>query len=240
MKHTLKRTVCVFGLAAGLIAGPAIRAQQAPTYINFSYDGVEIGLVVKAVGEITGKQFVIDDSVKGKISIITPPRTAKEEVYPLFLSSLESSGYSVVVKGKIHHIVKLPERAVPGAPVLGASDVIPTEGMATKIFAIQHIGVAELRKVLEPLVGGGKEGALAAVNDTNHLLVTDTAASLIRLQQIIKELDKPRVVAKDRSDPTQTCSIVPDRERDHVGSRRIGTGRCIVGSARAAGRLRRR
>ncbi len=178
-----------FVLGAGLARTPA---QTGGTpYVNFSFDQVDIRLLVKLVGEMTGKRFVVDDSVSGKVTIVSPPQIPIDEVYPLFLSVLESSGYSVVEQDGVCNVVVLPERGVPAAPVVGAGETSEREGVITKIIRVENISSIELRKMLEPMVRGGKSGALAAFGPTNHLIVTDTSENIKRIEQIIRELDKP-------------------------------------------------
>ena len=85
-------------------------------YVNFSFDQVEIRLIAKLAGEITGKRFVVDDNVTGKVTVVTPERVTTSEVFPLFLSILESSGYSVMERDNTYHVVALPETTVPVGP----------------------------------------------------------------------------------------------------------------------------
>ena len=72
----------------------------------------------RLVGDITGRRFVVADDIKRKINVISP-RVSKDEVYPLFVSIIESVGYSIVKDGGIHRVVKLPGRETIPAPVIG-------------------------------------------------------------------------------------------------------------------------
>ncbi|MBN1268780.1 MAG: type II secretion system secretin GspD [Kiritimatiellae bacterium] len=177
-------------LAAGRETARA-QAEEGSQYVNFNFDRVDIRLLVKLVGEMTGRRFVLDDTIDAKVTVVTPPQIPVEEVYPLFLSVLESSGYSVVRKGSVHHIVRLPDQALGAAPVGDAEAGPDTEGIVTKVIQLTHVSAADLRKVLEPMVRGGKAGALAAFGPTNHLIITDTAGNIRRIEDIIRELDKP-------------------------------------------------
>ena len=176
-------------LIAGLVHAPA--QTRSGSYVNFSFDQVDIRLLVKLVGEMTGKRFVVDNSVSGKVTIVSPPQIPVDEVYPLFLSVLESAGYSVVEQDGVCNVVALPERGIASAPVVGAEDQVRRDGVITKIIRVENISSIELKKVLEPMVRGGKTGALAAFGPTNHLIITDTSENIKRIEQIIRELDKP-------------------------------------------------
>ena len=176
-------------LIAGLVYTPA--QTHSGSYVNFSFDQVDIRLLVKLVGEMTGKRFVVDNSVSGKVTIVSPPQIPVDEVYPLFLSVLESAGYSVVEQDGVCNVVALPERGIASAPVVGAEDQVRRAGVITKIIRVENISSIELKKVLEPMVRGGKTGALAAFGLTNHLIITDTSENIKRVEQIIRELDRP-------------------------------------------------
>ena len=159
------------------------------TLVNFNFDQVEIRMLARLVGEMTGKRFLVDNTVTGRVTVVTPSQIPQNAVYELFLSVLESVGYSVVEHDQLYHIVALPERALPAAP-LAATNGTP-QGVVTKIIQLQNVNALELRKILEPMVRGGKAGAVAALEQSNHLLITDTRENISRLERIIAELDRP-------------------------------------------------
>ncbi len=177
--------------AALAAASPSAPGQTGTTsYVNFSFDQADLRLLVKLVGDMTGRRFVIDNTIGGKVTVVTPPRIPLDEVYPLFLSILESSGYSVVENNGVYTVVPLAEKT-PAAPLVTGESGADRQGIITKVILVQNISATELKKVLEPMVRGGKGGALAAFGPTNHLIVTDTADSIRRIEQIIAELDRP-------------------------------------------------
>jgi general secretion pathway protein D len=185
-------------IGAALLAGTAqaqlAAATNAPAArgtptVNFNFDQVEIRTLARLVGEMTGRRFLVDNTVTGRVTVVTPAPVPQVTVYPLFLNVLEATGFSVIEHDQMFHIVPLPERGLPAAPLAGDTNAL--QGVVTKIIALQNVSAMELRKVLEPMVRGGKAGALASVEQTNHLLITDTRANITRLEKIIAELDKP-------------------------------------------------
>ena len=157
--------------------------------VNFNFDQVEIRMLARIVGEMTGRRFLVDNTVTGRVTVVTPTQVPQATVYPLFLNVLEASGYSIVEHDQMFQIVPLPERAITTAPL--ATETGTPQGVVTKIIQLQSVSATELRKVLEPMVHGGRAGALAAIEQTNHLLITDTRANIARLEKIIADLDKP-------------------------------------------------
>ncbi len=170
----------------------AIGQQPAEGYVNFNFDQVEIPVLVKLVGEMTGRRFIVGDEITGRVTVVTPQRIPIRDAYPLLVSILESRGLSVVERGGVHQVVALPERGVAAAAVVEGESTGPDAvGVITRLIRVQHVSVLELRRLLEPLVRGGKAGALAAFPPTNHLIVTDTAENVRNIERIIAELDKP-------------------------------------------------
>jgi len=193
MHRSLRPLVGVAALAAALsLPGVRTAAQQsALARVDFNFDQVEIRLLAKMVGEMTGRRLVVDDKVTGKVTVVTPQEITIDEVFPLFVSILESSGYSVMEKDGSYHVVALAESASPVAPVVGADQPARGDGIITKVFKLEHISAVEVMRALEAMVRGSKEGSVAAVGTTNHLIITDTANSIRRLGEIIEELDRP-------------------------------------------------
>jgi general secretion pathway protein D len=169
---------------------PANPAAQQGTFVNFSFDQVEIKFLVKLVGELTGKKFVIDKEIDGKVTVVTPPQIPISEVYPLFLSILEASGCGVIEQDGILHVIVRERRLTPIAPVIGVDDKTLHSGVITKVFRINNLNAAEVKKILEPMVDQGKTGAIGLLESTNHLIITDTAENLRRIEQILAQIDK--------------------------------------------------
>ena len=192
-RHSKAFLICgaiLLAIMPGGAPGAGTEARSSG-YVNFSFDQVDLRLLIKLVGEMTGKRFVVDDSVTGRITVVTPPQIPADEVYPLFLSILESSGYSVIEGDGMYRVVPLPDRSVSPTPVVGPEDKSVHVGVITKVIKVQNVSAVDLRKMIEPMVRGGKNGALAAFGPTNHLIITDTAENIARIERIIAELDKP-------------------------------------------------
>src|SRR4030043_1641922 len=83
--------------------------QSKDKKITFNFIDVDISTVVKFISEITSKNFVFDDRVKGNITIIAPTKLSIEEAFSLFTSVLELKGFTVVPSGKIYKIVPVSQ-----------------------------------------------------------------------------------------------------------------------------------
>lgn len=160
------------------------------SFVNFSFDQVDIRFLVKLVGDLTGRRFVIDKIIEGKITVVTPPQIPVSEIYPLFLAILEAGGCAVVERDGIYHVIARESRQIPVAPVLGAEEALSRDGIVTKVIHVSNLSVADLKKVLEPMVSQGKTSALGVLEATNHLIITDSADNIRRIEKIIAQIDK--------------------------------------------------
>lgn len=174
-------------------------------HINFSFDQVDVTTFVKLVGEITGHKFVVSDGIKGKITVVSP-KISRDQVYPLFVSILESVGCSIIEEENLCRVISLPERAIPAAPVMGPDEEIPAEGVVTRVIHLEHVSAREIRKLLESQVSGGKAGAVSATDETNHIIVTDTAQSVRRIEKIIAQIDRPGLMRMTEVVPLKFAS----------------------------------
>ncbi|MDD4870538.1 MAG: type II secretion system secretin GspD [Kiritimatiellae bacterium] len=167
-----------------------LRAQSDESLVNFSFDQVDVRSFVKLVGDITGKKFVVADNVAGKITVVSP-RVKKSNVYPLFVSILESVGCTVAEQEGISRVIQTFPRLTPTAPVIGPKEKTPESGMITKVLRPTYVSAMELRKLLESKVSGGKTGSIGAIDESNHLIVTDTADAVRQIEKIVSEVDQP-------------------------------------------------
>jgi general secretion pathway protein D len=183
-------------VAAALFGGYASTAQAAvrppaespPTKtVTLNFVNADIEGVVKAMAEITGKNFVIDPRVKGTVNIISSQPVARSAVYGVFLSALRLQGFTAV---EDHDLVKiLPEADAKLHRNVAASQREGSDGVQTRVFTLTHQSAAQLLPTLRPLVA--PNNTISALQDSNALVVTDYASNLQRLAGIIAAIDQP-------------------------------------------------
>jgi general secretion pathway protein D len=158
--------------------------------ISFNLRNADIVQVINLISELTGKSFLVDDKVRGKVTIIAPTEVTLEEAYQIFLSVLEIQGFTIVPQGPIIKII--PSRDVKDNPIPTATNTQhpfspTTESFVTQLVPLQYADANDIRGLLTPLVS--KESSLLAYAPTNSLIVTDTVANINRLLKIITALD---------------------------------------------------
>lgn len=73
--------------------------------INMDFDDVDITVLIKFISELTGKNFIIDNNVRGKVTLISPTKITVDEAYRLFESVLEIHGFTTVESGSVIKII---------------------------------------------------------------------------------------------------------------------------------------
>src|SRR5215471_10286547 len=158
--------------------------------ISFNLRNADIVQVINLISELIGKSFLVDDKVRGKVTIIAPTEVTIEEAYQIFLSVLEIQGFTIVPQGPIIKII--PSRDVKDNPIPTATDTQhpfspSTESFVTQLIPLQYADANDIRGLLTPLVS--KESSLLSYAPTNSLIVTDTVANIDRLLKLIAALD---------------------------------------------------
>ena len=147
---------------------------------------MDISVFVKFVSELTGKNFIIDDKVKGKVTIISPKKIPLEDVYKVFLSVLEVYGLTVSVGDMIKVIpAVLWEKFMETRLKKELAD--PEDRIITQIITLERANPDEIKRVLDPIIS--KSSSVLSYPPAGILVITDYLSNIKRLQEIIIALD---------------------------------------------------
>ena len=162
-----------------------------PDVVTLNFVNADIEGVVKAVSEITGKNFVLDPRVKGTINIVSAKPMSRALVYEVFLSAMRLQGFTAVEeRGRVAILpetdAKLHQNLVTGPQdkPRGSGDTIRTQ-----VFRLQHESATQLVPVLRPLIAANN--TINAYQQNNTLVITDYASNLARIEKIIESIDQP-------------------------------------------------
>ena len=115
-------------------------------YVTIDFDNVDIALLIKFISELTGKNFVIDKGVKGKVTIISPTKISVEEAYRVFESVLEVHGFTTVPAGSVVKIVRAREARSKNIETrLREEAVDPEDRVVTQLIPLEYADPNELK-----------------------------------------------------------------------------------------------
>jgi general secretion pathway protein D len=205
-------------------AVPAVpAAQPKPRLITLDFNNVDLPVLVKFVSEVIGKNFIIDERVRGKVTIFSPAKISVEKVYSVFQSVLELKGLATVSVGEVVQIVPLAE-ATPERQI--------------NVYFLQNANAEEIAKLLTSIAtraatpqAAGKparstgdfEGPIQIIPDktTNALIITSSTRDYEMLKTVIEKLDvKRRQVYVE--------AVIMEVSQDTI--RQIGTDLSAIGA----------
>lgn len=157
-------------------------------YVTIDFDNVDILAFIKFISELTGKNFVVDEAVKGKVSVFSPRKISSEEAYKVFESVLEIHGLTTVPSGDVIKIVPSQQAREKSIETrLRAEGIGPNDRVVTQIVPLKHASPDDMKKILDPLVS--KASVILSYPPTGMLVITDVQSNIKRLVKIVNALD---------------------------------------------------
>lgn len=156
--------------------------------VSIDFNNVDIGVFIKFISDLTKKNFVIDERVRGKVTIISPGKISVAEAFRVFESVLEVHGYATVQSGEITKIVPAPEARSKNIKTrLQEESSFPGDTVITQIMPLRYADPNQIKQLFTPLVS--KSSVILAYQPTNTLIVTDVASNINRLMKILNNID---------------------------------------------------
>ena len=182
--QSAKKTTARPPQATGTIPAEANKAK----YITMDFDNVDIAVFVKFMSEMTHRNFVIDDNVKGKITVFSPRKISVDEAYKVFESVLEVHGLAAVPAGDVTKIIQAKDAKEKNIETrLRAQAISPHDKIVTQIVSLNHANPDDMKKVLDPLIS--RTSVIVSYPPTGMLIITDVLSNVKRLLSIISALD---------------------------------------------------
>jgi general secretion pathway protein D len=181
LQSLLTGLVMLLTLAAWTASAAA--ADKASVTLNLK--DATIKSLIQTVSQVTGKNFIVDPRVNGKVTVISSSPMDPDSLYQTFLSVLAVAGFATIPDGAVIKIV--PDSSARDQSTELARAGVPRDQIVTQVFALQNASAAQLVPILRPLVP--QWGHLAAYAPSNMLIITDRAANVHRLAGIIQQID---------------------------------------------------
>jgi general secretion pathway protein D len=188
--------LCLLALVAG--NGQSL-AQQAPppppasaggeTMVSLDFQDADITEVISTIAKATGKNFLYDDRVRGRVTVISPEPVTTDEAYRVFESILSVKGFTTVpAPGGVMKILPLRDaKENPIDTVTGERTTENRDTFITRLLPLHYVKAEAISDTIKPLVS--KEASVIPYGQTNTLIITDAAANIRRLTEIIAQID---------------------------------------------------
>lgn len=163
---------------------PPNRDQVVLNFVNADLDSV-----VKAVGQATGKNFVIDPRVKGTVNLVTEQPVSRAQALETLGSVLRMQGYAMVESNGFTKVVPEADAKLQGSPTVIGGGAGRGDQVVTQVFRLNYESANNLVPVLRPMIA--PNNTITAYPANNTLVITDYADNLRRLARIIAAVDAP-------------------------------------------------
>jgi len=189
--------------------------------IIWNFNDVDIQTLIKNTSEITGKNFVVDPRVQGKITVISQNPIAKDQIYPVFVSILNVHGFSAVSAGQVVKILPI-ERAIENSNM--TSTAANLDNLVVKVFKLKFVQASNILVSLKPLLS--ETSTIVAGVSPNYLIIADKEGNVERLEKIIDQLDVLKenevdilhVKYSSASDLSNTLTTLLSKSKDKISS----------------------
>lgn len=147
----------------------------------------DVRAVIQWMAETTGRHFIVDPQVQGKISVIASDTLSSDEAFEVFLQALEVSGFSAIEKDTSITIVPNEKASKASTAVLDSFSGRSASERAVHVINLQNVTASELAAQLRPLIAD--HSYLSALADSNMLVIADQVDNIQRLKQLIRRVD---------------------------------------------------
>jgi general secretion pathway protein D len=181
------------GAAQPAGAAPSARASAAADPVMLNFVNADLEAAVRAIGQYTGRQFVIDPRVRGTLTLVTERPVTKQQAYEQLLAALRLQGFTIVEPARPDGIVRIVPEAdakLQGGQVVAPATPAPRgDQVVTQVFRLRYESATSMVPVLRPLIA--PNNTISAYPANNTLVITDYAENLRRIARIIEAIDSP-------------------------------------------------
>jgi general secretion pathway protein D len=168
----------------------AFAADTSDDRVTLNFVNADIEAVVKSVGQITGRNFLLDPRVKGTVNIVSASPIPRELTYQILLSALRLQGFAAIEGAGVTKIVPEADAKQNYTTTTERGDTkVSGDRIVTQVYALQYESANQLVAVLRPLIT--PNNTIVAYPNTNTLVITDYADNLKRINKIIESIDQP-------------------------------------------------
>jgi general secretion pathway protein D len=190
LRRRIGAALCLL-LALSALAFPlrAQAARESGGLVQLDFNDVELNVVIDTMARLTGRNFIYDDRVRGRVTIVSPAKITIDEAYAVFESVLQVKGFTTV-KGPGRAIKIIPIREAKETNVETLRSGAPTpasDRFITRLIPLRYIDAEGITNTLRPLVS--KDASMVAYAPTNTVILTDAGTNIARILDILRDID---------------------------------------------------
>lgn len=169
--------------AIALLLCQPLAAQQTTLNVR----DADVRAFIQDAARVTGRTFIVDQRVQGKVSVVTDRPLSKSEYFEVFLATMRANGLVAIPTGGGAFRIQPADTAAaqPGRVGTRGSQ---QNAFVTEVFRLRSIDATSAVETLRPLVS--KEGSVTANRAGNSVVVADYADNVRRIRQLVQQIDR--------------------------------------------------
>ena len=185
----VRRTLLICSLAIISSRHRVTRKNSEEELVSLNFVNADIQEVIRAISQISKKNFLVDPRVKGTINIVSATPVSPALGYDILLSALRLQGYAAVESAGVTKII--PEADAK----LHVDSLAQGRGdkLVTRVFILKYESASQLVNIVRPMIA--PNNVVVAYPSSNALVVTDYASSVRRIEKLIDSIDQPNADA---------------------------------------------
>ncbi|MGQ0279582.1 type II secretion system secretin GspD [Sphingopyxis sp. Q841] len=172
-----------------MLAAALVSATPVPVLAQYTLNvrDADVRAFIQDAARITGRTFVIDGRVNGKVSVVTDRPLSRSEYFEIFLSTLRANGLVAVPNPNGSYRIQPIDGAATQPTRIGSGGAAQNQ-FVTEIIRLRHIDAMAAVETLRPLVS--PQGSLTANRNANSLVVADFADNIRRIRALASSIDR--------------------------------------------------
>jgi general secretion pathway protein D len=186
LRYWIRVLMLLFCVSALFAPGQARSAEEIKE-VALDFDDVDVRLFIRVMSELTGRNFIIDNNVKGKVTVLSPKKLNIQQAYEVFKSVLAVNGFALVESGQVTKIVPAQQMSGYELPVITDRVTKGEDQYVTQIMPLKYLDAQGLLPVIKPLLS--RQGSVFATPSGELLIVTDTKSNVKKTSELLEEID---------------------------------------------------
>jgi general secretion pathway protein D len=207
------RKILGIAYAAAALMGTAVAQETCGEALNL--EDADIRSVVDEIALRTGKKFVLDPRVTGRVTIKSGPNggLCADEAWELFQASLRVIGFTATpISANSYRIIPIQEGSRAAGPV---GKAVPGD-IVTQIVRLSHVDAREAAANLSQIIS--ERGVVAPVRSGNSVIIVDTADNIKRLREVLAQIDRDttvyRTVTLENASATEVARVISNMAQE--------------------------
>ena len=159
----------------------SVQSQAQETFL-LNYQDVDIAKVTQDISKFSKKTLILDPRVKGRISIFSDSILSAEQVWDVYLRTIQVHGFAALSEGGVVRIV--PENEA----TRDLNESLSQSSIETKIFTLKNRAAGEILSQIKPITG--RQSHLSSIPSINSILLVDKRSNIERIGQLLKKIDQ--------------------------------------------------